>query len=195
MKLDLNKAEPQRARDLIPAGTICTVQMVIRPGGAGDDGLLTRYSEGACEGLDLEFTIVDGGDYAKRKIWQNLILVGNTDGHSKAGEISRTMLRGIWESAHGIKPDDMSEEAQSKRNSDLADFQNLRFVARISIEKSKDPAYDDKNRVYAVTPDNARQWHAVEQIPAVAQGTLPGLAIPAAAKSTQPIDRPAWAGK
>ena len=37
---------------------------------------------------------------------------------------------------------------------DLGDFNNLRFIARIMIEKSKDPAYDDKNKLEAVTPDH-----------------------------------------
>lgn len=202
-KLNLNEADPQRPFDLIPAGTIAVVQMVIRPGGVGEDGLLTRYSEGACEGLDVEFTVVDG-DYAKRKIWQTMILAGTTDGHATAGEISRTLLRGIWESAHGISPRDKSEAAQARRNPDIADFQNLRFTARISIEKSKDPAYDDKNKLTAVTPD-ARQWQPVEQIPVVAQGTFTGMAeapaaparaaAPAKPAPAQAVTRPNWASQ
>jgi hypothetical protein len=200
-RLNLNEAEPQRPFDLIPAGTIVTAQMMIRAGGIGEDGWLKRSADGNCEGLDLEFTIVDG-DYAKRKIWQFMILNGTTDGHAKAADISRTMLRGILESAHGIRPDDVSEEAQSKRNSDLADFQNLRFIARVSIEKSKDPAYDDKNKLYALTPD-ARQWQPVEQIPAPAQGTFTGMtgapaaqaraAAPAKSAPAQAVARPQWA--
>jgi hypothetical protein len=200
-KLNLNDADPQRGFDLIPAGTICTLQMTIRMGGAGEDGFLTRFAEGACEGLDCEFVVVDG-EYAKRKIWQNLILAGTTDGHGKAGEISRTTLRSICESAFGITPDDTSEAAQARRNLDLADFQNLRFVARVGIEKSKNPAYGDSNKVYAITPDQ-KQWQTVEQIPAAAQGTFSGMAgAPAAPARTaaptkpataQAVGRPDWA--
>jgi hypothetical protein len=185
-KLNLNEAEPQRPFGLIPAGTIITAQMMIRPGGAGEDGWLTRSKGGDCEMLDLEFTIVDG-DYATRKVWQLAILSGTTDGHAKAADITRTMLRGIWESAHGIKPDDASEAAQSQRNPELADFQNLRFIARVSVEKSQDPTYDDKNKLYAITPD-ARQWRAVEQIPAPAQAAFTGMAtgVAGAAAATGP---------
>ena len=82
---------------------------------------------------------------------------------------------------------------------DLADFNNLRFIARISIEKSKDPAYDDKNKLAAVTPD-MKDWKAVEQLPASTQMGLPasqagGATPPATApgKPAQAIARPAWA--
>ena len=109
------------------------------------------------------------------------------------------MLRAIVESAFDIKPNDVSEAAQQKRDRiDLADFNNLRFIARISIEKSKDPAYPDKNRLEAVTPD-LKAWKAVEQLPASTQMGLPGVAgvaapTPATApgKPAQAIARPAW---
>ena len=191
MTLDLNDAGPQRGFDLIPAGTIATVQMVVRAGGVGEDGWLKRSANGNSEGLDCEFTVVDG-EYAKRKIWQLMLLSGTTDGHAKAAEISRALLRGILESARNIKPGDVSEEAAIKRKADIGDFNNLRFIARISIEKSKDPQYPDKNRLEAITPDQ-RQWVAVEQI--AKQVELPGMApeASAAAKPAQPVNRPAWA--
>jgi hypothetical protein len=199
--LNLNDASLQRSFDLIPAGTVATVQMVIRAGGAGEDGWLKRSADGGSEGLDCEFTVVDG-DYAKRKVWQFMILNGTTDGHAKAAEISRSFLRGALESARGVRPDDQSEAAQTKRTANLADFISLRFIARISIEKSRDPAYDDKNKVSAITPD-MKAWRTVEQIPASAQMGLPGAAgVPVApahaaapAKPAQAITRPAWAQK
>jgi hypothetical protein len=192
MTLDLNSAGPQRSFDLIPAGTIATVQMVIRPGGAGEGGWLKRSADGGCEMLDCEFTVVDG-TYARRKIFQKMVLSGTTDGHAEAVRISQALLRGALESARGIKPDDVSEEATLKRRAELDDFQNLRFIARISIEKSKDPAFEDKNKLVAITPDQ-RQWAAVEQIAAESQATLPGMAAtPVSAKPAQPVARPAWA--
>jgi hypothetical protein len=190
MTLDLNDAPPQRGSDLIPAGTIATVQMTIRQGGAGEDGWLKRSANGGSEGLDIEFTVVDG-EYAKRKLWQFAILSGTTDGHAKAAEISRGLLRGILESARNIMPSDVSAEATQKRTAEFADFMNLRFLAKISIEKSRYPAYSDKNKLEAITPDD-RRWIAVEQIATSGQAELPGTE-PAAAKPAQPIDRPAWA--
>jgi hypothetical protein len=189
--LDLNNAEPPRGFDLIPSGTIATVQMMIRNGGIGEGGWLKRSADGSCDGLDCEFTVVDG-EYAKRKIWQLLILSGTTDGHGKAGEISRTFLRAVLESARDIKPNDVSAAAQAKRKAEIADFNNLRFIARIFIEKSKDPAYPDKNRLQPVTPDS-KLWKATEQLPASAQMGLPGMTGPAAAKPAQAITRPQWA--
>jgi hypothetical protein len=192
--LNLNNAGPQRTFDLIPAGTILTVQMMIRNGGVGEGGWLKRSADGGSEGLDCEFTVVDG-EHAKRKIWQLLLLTGTTDGHAKAAEISRAFLRGVLESARNIKPNDVSEAAQSNRKADLADFPYLRFFASVGIEKSKDPAYPDKNRLEAITPDQ-RQWKAIEQLPASAQMGLPGVAgaaAPASAKPAQAITRPEWA--
>ena len=200
MTLNLNDAGPQRSFDLIPANTIATVQMLIRPGGCGEGGWLKRFGDGSAEGLDCVFTVVDS-EYAKRKVWQTMILSGTTDGHAKAAEISRALLRGIIESAFNIKPNDLSEAAQKKRTADLADFNNLRFIARISIEKSRDPAYDDKNKVSAVTPD-MKGWRAVEQLPSSAQTGLPGVVgVAAPAQPTAPatpgqaITRPDWAQK
>ena len=67
--------------------------MVIRMGGAGEDGWLKRSANGGSEGLDCEFTVVDG-EYAKRKIWQFMILSGTTDGHAKAAEITPRFATG-----------------------------------------------------------------------------------------------------
>ena len=105
MSIDFNTAPEQRAFDLIPADTICAVKMTIRPGGHGEDKMLKRSKDGGCEMLDCEFVIVDG-PYAGRKFWESLVLNGTTSGHAKAAEISRGRLRGILESARGIKRND-----------------------------------------------------------------------------------------
>ena len=67
----------------IPDDTVATVQVTIRPGGAGEGGLLKRSKDGGCEMLDLEFVVVDG-PHAKRKLWERMIVSGTTDGHAKA---------------------------------------------------------------------------------------------------------------
>src|SRR5262245_49507269 len=109
---NLNTAGEQRSFDVIPAQTICTLQLTIRPGGAGDGGCLNRSADGTSEGLDCEFVVVDG-QYVKRKLWQLFTLRGNTPGHAEAGKISRQALRAILESARGIRPDDNSEAAEA----------------------------------------------------------------------------------
>ena len=73
MAYDYTEAPEQRGIELIPAGTIATVQLTIRPGGAGEDGLLKRSKDGDCEMLDCEFVVVDG-PHAKRKLWEHMII-------------------------------------------------------------------------------------------------------------------------
>src|SRR6516225_7733244 len=110
--LDFNTAGEQRSFDVIPDRTIVTLQLTIRPGGAGDDDWLKRSADKNSEGLNCEFVVVDG-EYAKRKLWQLYTLHGTTPGHAEAGEISRRTLRAILESARGIKPSDKSEAAEN----------------------------------------------------------------------------------
>ena len=57
---DFNDAGPQRSFDLIPDGTIATVRMKIRPGGAGEGGWLRRANDGNSEALNCEFVVLDG---------------------------------------------------------------------------------------------------------------------------------------
>ena len=52
MAFDYTDAPEQRGTELIPADTVATVQLTIRPGGAGEGGLLKRSKDGGCEMLD-----------------------------------------------------------------------------------------------------------------------------------------------
>jgi hypothetical protein len=188
--LDFNSAGEQRSFDVIPVNTICTLQLTIRPGGAGDDGWLKQASDGASEHLDCEFTVVDG-PYAKRKLWQPYTLRGTTQGHAEAGEYSRNTLRAILESARGIKPSDTSEAAQNARKvSSWADFDQLRFVARIGVRPPRD-GYQAKNTILDVITPERQQWQKPEQISAKpANSSTPQQA--SAARPAGAIARPQW---
>ena len=140
MPLNLNDVPPRDA-NLIPQNTVCTLQMVIRPGNVGEGGWYKSSSTGALM-LDCEFTVVDG-DYAKRKLWQLLLLGGTTEGHAQMAHNNQNLLREMVESAKGIDPKDMSEAAQKARNVEFQDLQNLRFIARIGVVKNEE--YGDKN--------------------------------------------------
>jgi hypothetical protein len=201
MPYDYSTAPPPRDLELIPVGTVASVQLRIRPGGAGEDGQLKRSKDGACEMLDCECVLVDG-PYSRRKFWINLVLEGTTAGHAQAAEISRGILRGILESARGIRPDDMSDEARKRRIASLKDFDNIVFVARIGIEKGtprndgKGENYPDKNVIAGVvTPDKAG-WHPVEQPLPFNGGGAGAAASPASpAAPTAPvagIKKPNW---
>lgn len=189
MTYDFNSAEPQREVGLITDGTIAAVHMTIRPGNAGEGGWLKRSKSGDSAALDCEFTVIDG-PFAKRKFWSLFTVEGVTEGHAKAGEISASRLRAILESAKGVRPDDKSDAAKAARivNS-WGDFDGIRFVAKIGIEKGKD-GYKDKNILdAAVTPDS-KAWMKVEQI---AKVPAPAAVAAAQQAAAQPAGRPAWA--
>jgi hypothetical protein len=192
MAYDYTDAPEQRGNELIPADTIATVQLTIRPGGAGEGGLLKRSKDGGCEMIDAEFVVVDG-PHAKRKLWENLVISGTTDGHAKAAEISRGKLRAMLESARGIKPSDTSAEARKARTAELGDFDGLRFIARIGIEKGRQKndgtgdSYPDRNIIAAVITPDRKDWHTVEQAPRPAGSAASNAAV------VVPISKPAWA--
>jgi hypothetical protein len=183
------------------------VQLRIRPGNAGEGGLLKRSGKGDCEMLDCEFVIVDGS-YARRKFWSNFVLAGTTAGHAQAAEISRGTLRRILESSRNVHPDDMSDPARARRTADLKDFDNIVFIARVGIEKGepkKDGSgenYADKNVIASVITPDKKEWHPIEQPPPFNGGGAGAAASPAApASSAAPatlaagVPKPDWGDK
>jgi hypothetical protein len=195
--LDFNTADEQRVFDIIPNGTICTLQMTVRPGGAGDGGWLKMSKAGGSEALDCEFIVVDG-EFAKRRLWQLYTLQGTTPGHAEAGKISRNILRAILESARGIEPSDISEAAQAARKaSSWGDFANIRFLAKVGVQAARD-GYDAKNTIKEVITPDRSCWKQVEQLPPQAttsgSGAAPTPAAPAptAHQPANPIVRPEW---
>jgi hypothetical protein len=190
--MDFNNAGPQRSRDIIPAGTIATLHLTVRPGNAGEGGWLRRSKDGESEGLDLEFTVVDG-PFAKRKVWTLLTLFGTKPNHATAGEMSASRLRAILESARGIRPDDNSDAARKARQTaSYGDFDGLRFIARIGIEPAQN-GYKAKNTFDEVITPDRKDWHAVEQVAKEATSSTTSTATPAVAKAPAKIERPQWA--
>ena len=158
---NLNDAGEQRSFDVVPNNVICTVQMTIKPGGAGPGGWLTRAQNGNSEHLNCEFVVVDG-PHAKRKFWNRYTVVG--DNHATAIEISRKALKAILESARGIKPKDESDAAKVARTPQgWDDFDQLRFVVRVGIEPPKD-GYDAKNVIKEIITPERQVWTKPEQI-------------------------------
>lgn len=189
--MDFNNAEAQReVGGLIDDGTIAVVHLTVKPGNAGEGGWLKRSKAGDSQALDCEFTVVDG-NFAKRKFWSLFTVEGTTEGHAKAAEISASRLRGILESARGINPTDESDTAKNgRRVTSWGDFDGVRFIAKIGIEKGTN-GYKDKNTlVAAVTPDR-RDWHKVEQV-AKTTTASPSIA-PGAMAATATVSKPSWA--
>jgi hypothetical protein len=193
MAFDFNNAQEQREGGLIADGTVAVVHMTVRPGNAGDGGWLKRSKNGDSQAMDCEFTVVEG-PFAKRKFWSLFTVEGTTEGHAKAAEISASRLRGILESAKGIRPDDESDAAKAARRvNSWGDFDGMRFVAKIGIEKAREGSgYKDKNTLdAAVTPDR-KAWVKVEQV-AKQQNMAPiGVVAQQAATAAAP-GKPSWA--
>jgi hypothetical protein len=183
---DYNTADGQRDLDVIPNGTIAVVQLNIRPGDAGEDGMLRRSKDGGCEMLDCEFVVVEG-PHAKRKFFSNAVLSGTTDGHAQAADITRSRLRAILESARGIKPTDVSEAAKKARIAEYRDFDGIRFLAKIGIEPAKGE-YKAKNTITTVITPDMKEWRPIGQVE-----QPPAHTTPATTPASKIINKPAWA--
>jgi hypothetical protein len=189
---DYNNAPDQREGGLIPDGTVAIIQINLRPGSAGEDGLLKRSKDGAAEMLDFEYIVVEG-QYVRRKFWEHLLVTGTTDGHAQAAEISRGKLRALLESARGIKPDDKSPEAKQARTvTSYKAFDGLRFIGKIGVERGKPKGdgenYPDKNKLSAVITPDKSLWHRVEQ---TSPGSTPSSSSTPAAPAVPA--KPKWA--
>jgi hypothetical protein len=194
MPYDYTDAPPPRAPDLIP-DTTATISMHIRAGGIGEDGMYKRSGNGECEGLELEFTVIDG-PYKGRKFWDNfLLLVGTTDGQKAMADTNRLILKAILDSSLGLDPNDKSAEARAARTVSIRRFDGMPFIGRIGVEKggpNKNGGFwPDKNCLAGVITKDMREWYPVEQPPPFNGGGAPPASAPP--QSAPPVQRPGWA--
>jgi hypothetical protein len=182
---DYNTATEQRDFDVIPDKTIAVVQLHIRPGDAGEDGLLRRSKSGEAEGLDCEFIVVEG-PYAKRKFFAFMVLSGTTDGHAQAADITKSRLRAILESARGVKPTDVSEAGKKARVAGYRDFDFIRFMGRIGVEPAKGD-YRAKNILASVVTPDQKEWRPIEQVEQPLLHAMPATPV------SKTIVKPTWA--
>jgi hypothetical protein len=197
--LGLENANKNLGLDVIPAGTMVELVMKIRPGSIGLENLLKRSSKGDSEGLDVEYT-VKGGEYDGRKLFSFMLLNGVTDGHATAGDITRSLLRAIFEATNGIDPNDNSPATIARRSSaTLSTFNGATFLATLEIERGgKRPDgtgnYRDKNVIGRVLRIGDQGYRRLEQPP---PSPIERSAPPAAAGGTPtvatPIAKPNWA--
>lgn len=157
MSFDFNNADNQNSGfELIPAGTIAPVVLHIKPGGEGEEGLLTQSQKSDAVYLMAEMTILQG-PYATRRLWDNIGIDGGARDdadNSKFGNIGRAKLRAILESARNVSPTDFSQAAAEKRRvNGFGDFEGLEFTVEIGVQPAKD-GYDAKNTIKKIiTPD------------------------------------------
>jgi hypothetical protein len=150
---------------LIPDGTVVRGVLMFQ----GGDQMMPEFSQSAmffkksahtsAVWMPIEMTIV-GGQFDKRKVWQNIFVHGDaideTSGVSKARLIGLDTIRKIINSGHNLTATDMSPEAQAKRQiNGVEELQGLEVCFVIGIEKSNDPQYADKNRIKTfLSPDS-----------------------------------------
>jgi hypothetical protein len=192
MAINLNNVGEQRAFEVIPEGTICEAKMYIRRGDADEEGVMKRFADGTCRGLDCEFAIEAPEDYAGRKIFKAMVLEGTTDGHAKAADISRKTLRAIIDSKHGLKHNDESAAARAKRDvSSLLEFDGVRIMFRMGVEPPK-AGYPAKNVIRQVITPDMQEWRQLPQDPTDLPPSGGGCSTPAATNGGA-IERPKWA--
>jgi hypothetical protein len=203
--LGLETASASQGLEVIPSGTRVELVTRIRPGNIGIENLLKRTAKGDAEMLDVEF-VVKGDEYDGRKVFHNMLLDGTTAGHAKAGEISRAMLRAIFEAVHGIDPNDNSPATIARRaNATLAGFHGATFIAVLEVERGgKRPdggSYKDKNVIGKVLRVGDQAYRKLDQPPPspIERSVPPAQSAAAAASGGAPtmaataIAKPSWA--
>ncbi len=199
---DFNDAEQQQGFDLIPKGTTVKVRMTIKPGGHDEPaqgwtgGYATESFDTGSVYLACEFVVLEGA-YARRKMWSNIGL------HSSKGptwgQMGRSMIRGILNSARNVHPQDNTTYATSRRRIEgFHELDGIEFLARVDVEK--DAKGENRNVVkLAVEPDHkdyASLMGVASKAPAAGGSTgAPAPTAPQQAATQRPAvpGKPAWA--
>lgn len=200
---NFNDAESP-AFSLIPKGALVKLRMTIKPGGYSDaangwlHGWATRGDTGAVY-LNAEFVVLEG-KYARRKLW-TLIGLHSAKGPTW-GQMGRSFIKGVLNSAYGLHPDDMSAAAQNGRCIEsFADLDGIVFVGKVDWEK--DGYGEDKAVIkIPIMPDHPQYKEVMGAAPtAPAAGAAHHAATSAQVAhvaqtpaATSPVaGRPAWA--
>jgi len=188
--MDFNNSENQSSFDLIPNNTLAKVRMSIKPGGYDDQnqgwvgGYATRNENTGSIYLSCEFVILEG-EYAKRKVWGIIGLYSNKG--PEWGNMGRSFIKAILNSARGFSESDNSPAAQSARKiNGIGDLDGIEFLAKITTKKDQNEELRNEIR-FAITPDNKDYKSLMGIIAPAVKTQNPPAAAPAA------NNRPAWA--
>lgn len=188
--MDFNGADSQDAAfDLIPPNTFARVRLTIRPGGAGPEGWLTQSKTSTALYLNTEAVILDG-PHARRRVYTRIGFKGkavNERGEDTYANRGRSLIRGILESARGVRSADESEQAKAARMiGSLGDLNGLECVAKIGVDKDKDNSQDSGRNVItaAIGPEHP-QYTAImgDARPAPVAPTAAGQGTPQVAEN------------
>ena len=199
---DFNDAEQQQGFDLIPKGTTVKVRMTIKPGGHDEPaqgwtgGYATESFDTGSVYLACEFVVLEG-PFAKRKMWSNIGLQSRKG--PTWGQMGRSMIRGILNSARNVHPLDNSPQAASARRiQGFHELDGIEFLARVDVEK--DAKGEDRNVVKLVVEPDHKDYAALMGVPSKSQtgggsAVAPAPAAPQQANAQRPAvpGKPAWA--
>jgi hypothetical protein len=163
MAINLNEADNQD-RSIMPAGPYW-VKARIRPGQAGDDGLLRLAKNQYSLMLDLQLTVIDNDEWRGKQVFDLVTcdlleyeqskdplatppLKGtNLANLQTSVRMGRSKLKAMLNSAFGLLPNDDSEGAQAKRViEDFSAFDGLCFMAQIEVQPARD-SFKERNVV------------------------------------------------
>lgn len=197
---DYNDAEAQQGTfDLIPKGTLVRVRMTIKPGGHDDPaqgwtgGYATESFDTGSVYLACEFVVLEGA-FAKRKMWSNIGLQSRKG--QTWGQMGRSMIRAILNSARNVHPQDNGPQAAAARRiQGFNELDGIEFLARVDVEK--DAKGEDRNVVkLAVEPDHKDYATLMGLAPrAPTSGAAPAPATSSAPAPQRPATtgKPSWA--
>ena len=164
--------------------------MLFRSAQGWTGGYATESFDTGSVYLACEFVVLEG-PFAKRKMWSNIGLQSRKG--PAWGQMGRSMIRGILNSARNVSPQDNSPQAATARRiSGFADLDGIEFLARVDVEK--DGKGENRNVVkLAVEPDHKDYAALMGMAPKVPTGG--SSATPAQATPQRPAatGKPAWA--
>jgi hypothetical protein len=189
--MDFNSAEQQTSGFApIPHGTLAKVSLSVKPGGTGPDGWLTQSRSSEAQYLNTDAVVLKGPQ-ARRRVFTRIGLKGksvNEKGEDTYANRGRSLIRGILESARGVRSDDQSERAGAARTiRSYGDLNGLVFIARIVVETDRDnPNAEPRNAIgAAIGPDRAEYAALMGTAPASLPNGAAAAPVPAAPWATE----------
>lgn len=199
MPIDLSKTStPFDPGALIPSGTTAPMQILLKPGGAGESGLLTaaETQKGKSAYLHLEF-VITGGPHKGRKLWKRSTVEG--DDHAAGAAITFDLLGSLARSAYNFSATDTGGEVDAKLGAfDFATLHNLRVIGKIGVERgglnqTTGEKYQDRNTVVAGVTKDAKEWTQWGKVTQDIDDGLAGAMTSTSAPPVPSIDPPPWA--
>lgn len=190
---DFNTAEKPQEFEPIPHGTLAKVRMTIKPGGYDDPsqgwagGYATQKPETGTVSLKCEYVVLEG-TYAKRKIFDQVGL-HSPKNNNQWGEMGRSFLLGVLNSARGLSGKDDSPEAQNKRRvNGIAEFDGIEFIAKIAVQEGNDGNF--YNKIAGSIDASHKNYQELVGTTGLASG---GIQAQQATSPTASSNTPSWA--